>query len=319
MDLKVNLAGLELEHPIMNAAGVCKLPYGWEGVPELTRSAASAVMVGSITFEERTGNSGEVYVPVKDRNEEKDEDGKILYSLNSLGLPNPGADYYKKNLPEMAAVVHKAGKFLFVSVAGFAPSEYAALTRIVVEGGADAVELNLSCPNVWKGKEQKQIACFNPKLVAEILDCFGGEFAGEDIKLIVKLSPFSDPELLKEAVAVIAESKLVKAVTAINTFPNAFSFDESGKPRITPAGGLAGLAGPALKPIGLGQVKQLRDLLPERIQIIGVGGITKGQDVLDYLRAGADAVQVATAFMDRGPKVFSELLGELVELKESAI
>lgn len=311
MDLSVNLAGMILEHPVMNAAGTCKMLDGLEGIKELARSSASAVMVGSITLNSREGNSGEVYY------------SNPLFSLNSLGLPNPGADYYKKHLPEMAATVHDAGKFLFVSVAGFAPSEYAILTRIAVGGGADFVELNLSCPNVWEGREQKQIACFNPKLVAKILNCVSGEFVGEDgefvgedIRLIVKLSPFSDPGLLKEAAAVIAESKLVKAVTAINTFPNAFSFDKTGKPRITPGGGLAGLAGPALKPIGLGQVKQLRDLLPERLQIIGAGGIISGQDIVDYLRAGAVAVQMTTAFMDRGPKVFSELLREFVELKE---
>ena len=303
MDLSVNLAGIALGHPLMNAAGTCKLFDGKEGVEELTRSAVSAVMVGSITLKERAGNSGEVYYS-----------DPLLFSLNSLGLPNPGSVYYREHLPKMAAAVHGAGKFLFVSVAGFVPSEYAVLTRIAVERGADFVELNCSCPNIWQGEEQKQIACFNPKIVAEILRCLDRQFVGEDIRLAVKLSPFSDPELLKEVAEVIAESKLVKAVTAVNTFPNAFSFDETGKPRITPGGGLAGLAGPALMPIGLGQVRQLRDLLPKRIDIIGVGGITKGQDILDYLRAGAKAVQIATAFMDRGARVFSEILGEFVDL-----
>jgi len=112
----------------------------------------------------------------------------------------------------------------------------------------------------------------------------------------------------------IEEWKVVKAVTSTNTFPNAFIYDEKGRPRLTPGGGFAALGGPAIKPIGLGRVKQLRSLLPSRIDIIGVGGITTGLDVLDYQRAGAAAVQIATALLRRQLKVFGQLLGELSEL-----
>jgi dihydroorotate dehydrogenase (fumarate) len=77
------------------------------------------------------------------------------------------------------------------------------------------------------------------------------------------------------------------------------------------------MAGPALKPIGMGQVKQFRAQLPERIQIVGVGGIRSGQDVLDYLRAGADAVAIATSLVEEGPAVFSRILSEYVDLVES--
>lgn len=300
-NLSVKIADIILEHPVMNAAGTCKLLDGPEGVREFARSATAVIMVGSITVEYREGNTGEVYWAGEG------------FSLNSLGLPNPGASFYRTHLPEMVAIAHETGKPLFVSVAGFNPTEYAILTELAFRGGADLVELNLSCPNVWGGGRQKRIACFDPQLVGEILFLVEKE-VGVEAKIAVKLSPFSDPFALSEVAKVIAESKLVKVVTTVNTFPNAFSYDEKGKPRITPGGGLAGLGGPALKPIGLGQVIQSRSMLPERIDIIGVGGITTGQDILDYLKAGACAVQITTAFLERRAKVFGELLTEFVNL-----
>ncbi len=150
----------------------------------------------------------------------------------------------------------------------------------------------------------------------EILEAVERE-VGVDANILVKLSPFSNPADLSEVASVLGESKLVKAVVTCNTFPNAFAIDGDGDPWISPGGGLAGMAGPALKPIGMGQVKQFRAQLPERIQIVGVGGIRSGQDVLDYLRAGADAVAIATSLVEEGPAVFSRILSEYVDLVES--
>ncbi|MDO8435982.1 MAG: dihydroorotate dehydrogenase [bacterium] len=304
MDFKTNLAGIPLEHPLMNAAGTCKLIEGPEGVKELARSAAAAIMVGSITLEPRAGNEGDIYY------------SEEHFSLNSLGLPNPGKLYYKKYLPEMAAIAYDFGKPLFVSVAGFNPHEYAVLAGLAINSGADLVELNLSCPNVWDNGSQKRIACFDLSLIQEILFQVI-ERVGLEAKLAIKISPFSDPFLFNELAKLIHCQNLiyglnvVKVITAVNTFPNAISFNK-GKPVITIGDGLAGLAGPALKPIALGQIRQLRGVLPESIDIIGVGGIACGQDVLEYLLVGANAVQIGTSFLSRGAKVFSEILAELV-------
>ena len=149
-------------------------------------------------------------------------------------------------------------------------------------------------------------------MVAEVLRRVE-ERVGVNAKVSVKISPFSDPFALTEVTRVIGASKVVKAVTTVNTFPNAFSYN-GAKPRITPGGGLAGFAGPAIKPIGLGQVRQLHSILPNHIQIIGVGGITHGQDVREYQESGAVATQVATAYLERHEQVFSSLLGELLEV-----
>lgn len=295
----VRLGPITLEHPIMNAAGTCKLV---EDVEKLAPSAVAAILVGSITVEDRAGNSGNTY---------QFDPRRGLYSLNSLGLPNPGKKYYHKCLPEMVAMAHKAGKPLILSGAGFTPAEYAELALLARDGGADLFEANLGCPNVWDGGKQKRIASFSPYLVAEILRTVS-DAVGNDIPLAVKVSPFSDPYLLAEIAGVVLTSPIL-CVTAVNTFPNAFGFSERGERLITPAEGLAGLGGPALKPIGLGQVKQWRSLLPPHMHLIGAGGISNGKDVWEYLRVGATAVQVATMYLERGEAVFSTLLQEFAE------
>lgn len=307
MTLETVVTGIKLEHPVMNAAGPrCKtVPE----VRELARSLSAAVMVGSITVAPRLGNQGDVYW--------LDPSG---FSLNSLGLPNGGEPYYREHLPEMAHIVHGAGKTLWVSVAGFTPEEFARLTDLAFQGGADLVELNLGCPNVWDGGKQKRIFSFDPALVEAALSAVDRTLNIDGVFAIsVKVSPFADPVLLEEVSSVITTFSRVVAVSAINTFPNAFAFKEDGKSAINPqfSRGLAGMAGSALKAIGLGQVMQWRTLLPEHIDVIGAGGIGSGRDVRDYLMAGAKAVQIATAHADQGAKVFDRILMELTSLVEA--
>jgi len=298
VDLSVRLAGIRLEHPLMNAAGTCRLV---EEARKLARAPTAAIMIGSIAVNPRPGNSGEVFW------------SSPGFSLNSMGMPNPGADYYRQHLPEIIALANQANKPIFVSVAGFFASEYVMLTALAFSYGAALVELNLSCPNVWEAGQQERIACFDPSYTAEILNAVERQ-VGPRARVAVKLSPFSDPSMLLTIAKVIGDSKLIKVVTTSNTFPNAFCFNEQGKSRIVAGNGLAGLAGPALKAITLGQLIQLRQLLPERIQLIGVGGIAQPQDILDCQRAGATAVQIATDYLVRGERAFVSLLEGLIKL-----
>jgi dihydroorotate dehydrogenase (fumarate) len=297
---KVDLAGIILEHPVMNGAGTCKFLEGPEGVRRLVHSNAAAIMVGSMTIKQREGNIGETYWS---------GDG---LSLNSRGLPNPGISYYARNLPEMVVLAHNANKPLFLSVAGFNPAEYALLSEFAFRRGADGTELDLGCGNIWENSQQNRIACFDPQLMEEILRCVEAK-VGEKARVFVKLSPFSDPVLLRQVAGVIEKFRVVKAVTTSNTFPNALLFDEKGKPRITPGGGLAGLGGSALKPIILGQIKQLREVLPKNIAIVGCGGIAAGKDIRDCQLAGANAVQICTVLLQFGPEIFTRLLLEFTD------
>ncbi len=290
----VNLAGLQLEHQVMVAAGAIKTV---SDVRTIANSNSSAVVVGSVTVEPRLGNQGNTYY--------HDPDGR--FSLNSLGLPNGGLEYFQKNLPEMVAIAHNKNKPLIVSIAGFSPYQYARLAEMVRKSGADGQELNLACPNVWgvDGK-QKSIACFDVDITGEILRLIEQEI-GIDFWTSAKLSPYSDPALLQKIADVIRPSNVVKVITGINTFPNAFYLDERGDQAISFGGGLAGLAGEALRPIGLGTVRQLKQLLPDK-PIIGVGGINNGTHAREYLHIGASAVQINTKYSNQGPKAFDEIL-----------
>ncbi|MBI4023048.1 dihydroorotate dehydrogenase [Candidatus Berkelbacteria bacterium] len=298
-DFAVRLAGLTLEHPIMNGAGVCK----GEELPELLNSAAGAIVIGSITKEGRLGNDGTTYW----------SNGQA--SINSLGLPNAGATFYQEHLGTMVDEAHAAGKPLFLSIAGFTPDEYAELYELGGQAGVDLVEANLGCPNVWEGREQKRIASFDPEAIDRVLRAITAlGWDASELPLALKVSPYSDPSLLAEVAAVVKQHSVVRVLTTMNTFPNAYAVDEVGTARITAAGGFGGYAGPAIKPIGIGQVRQWRAHLPDRIQIIGVGGVSTGRDVRDYVEAGASAVQVVTAYCQHGRRVFERILSEYVTL-----
>ncbi|MBL7497224.1 beta/alpha barrel domain-containing protein [Frankia nepalensis] len=299
------LCGLDLEHPVMNAAGTCK---SLDDVAELARSATAAVVVGSITVAARAGNAGATY---------HSGDG---YSLNALGLPNRGLGYYREHLPEMARRAHAAGKPLVLSVAGFSVEDYAVAATAAAPTGVDLLEVNLACPNVWDGGSQKRIACFDLRQTAAI--CAAVDDAMRAIPSAVpygvKISPFSDPEALASLAEVLGKLAAgsedgPRYVCTSNTFPNALAFDHAGREVI--GAGLAGLAGPALRPVALGQVRQLRRLLPDTVDIVGAGGVTTGRDVADFLRAGATAVQVSTAYWNRGedPAVFGEIAADWAE------
>lgn len=279
----------------MNAAGTVKTV---EQVRQLVSAPISGVIAGSFTLEERSGNNGRTFY------------SGAAGALNSIGLPGPDATVWMGWVSEMAAMLHDAGKQLWVSVAGFNPSEYRILTETALLAGADAVELNLGCPNVWEQGEQKPIVSYSAAQTRAVLEAVK-QFADERIG--AKLSPILDPVLMAAIDLELLRAD-VAFVTAINTIPNCFAFDDDQSSAITFASGLAGMSGPATKWIGLGQVKAHKQFLAG-IPVVGVGGISRGEDLVQYLdrTVGATACQVGTAFLTRGPRVFVEILAEYVE------
>jgi dihydroorotate dehydrogenase (fumarate) len=307
------VAGMTLEHPLMNAAGMAKTVGD---VERLARSASSAIVIGSYTMDPRMGYAGTTYGT--DSISEN-----TFFSLNALGLPNPGIEYLENYLPEMATIAHQTDKPLIVSIVGFSPQEYELLAECAFDGGADMVEINLGCPNVWEGHFQNKIPSFSPPAVAEVLhSVWKAGHRNPQKPICIKLSPFSDPMLLPIIARTISICPYIQCVTAVNSFPNAFAFDQwpleenALQPLLSPIEGFGGLAGPALKPIGLGNVKQLRKSLGDWYSIIGVGGIARGKDILEYVAVGANAVQVATAYCQEGEQIFERLLTEYLETKE---
>ena len=307
----VNLAGFIFDDSpiIMNGGGTCK---SLERVKELARTNADTIVYGSVTYEPRTRNAGTVFYK------------SSRFSQNSIGMDNEGGEHHRKTLPEMVAIAHDAGKRFILSVAGDTPDEYAILTEIGDEAGADIVEQNWGCPNKWHGAVQGQIPSYDLNLAQEILARTEERIGYAPLfRLFVKVSwldPFSIRRFAAEVFPLFAS---VRGVVAINTIANTLSYDNFGHARITPGGGLAGFAGPAILPIGLGQVRQWRDALPPHIAVIGCGGITEARDLIDYIdRAGASAVQVASAIFgqtleERNYHIFADLKNGYRHLRQS--
>jgi dihydroorotate dehydrogenase (fumarate) len=284
----MNIRNFEIEPGVMNAAcSVAKTP---EDVRSLARTGIGAIVVGSITPGERTGNPEPRWFA---------GDG---YALNSFGMPNGGIEYYDENLDEMTEIAHQADKAFILSVAGFNEFDYEKLTRLANKHEVDMIELNLGCPNISVDGVQKPIASFDINYLRDIVDA---AYDNTNLPLSLKLSPYSNPAEL-ERVAKMINDLPIEAVVASNTFPNAYMLDEEGKPVLDNVVG--GLSGPAMKEIALGQVYQFRKNLSDHIAVIGAGGIESRQDVRRFMQAGAAAVQAATLIVRDGHDAINQLI-----------
>jgi dihydroorotate dehydrogenase (fumarate) len=271
---------LNIQPAIMNAA--CSVAKTIDDVRALANTPIGAITVGSITVAPRDGNP-----------EPRWHTGEG-YAINSFGMPNSGADFYRDNLPEMIKIAHDANKKFNLSVAGFNTAEYVELAQLAQDAGVDYLELNLGCPNISIDGQQKPIASFDREYISEIITSVQKV---TDLPLLIKLSPYSNPGELKQ-VAELLSTMSIAAVVTSNTFPNSYETDSDGKPVI--ASTFGGLSGAALRAIAVGQVKQFRDALPPEIAVIGVGGVESSDDVEQYIHAGATAVQAGTLIVRDG-------------------
>ncbi len=296
--------------PIGNGGGTCKTI---KDVEKLLATAISVIEIGTITFEARLGNEGNVQ-----------HDG-ITYTLNSLGMPNPGIKYYRENLPKMIEMIHEKGKKVIVNIAGFSGNEWIELSRLAVISGADFTLLNYGCPNIWVRGSQKTILSYDYGLkkfdeITRIVIINNQEYAKQG-RIGIKLSPIIDPVHMSTVANLINRFSTlgyghIGFVTSQNTVPNCYDEDTTGKSFVDPAGGLAGMGGNAILPMALGQVRQLRALLKPNIKIIGVGGVDSGEGVIKMLHVGADFVQITSAYyFKEDPGVFNYIGAEYIELK----
>ena len=207
--------------------------------------------------------------------------------LNAVGLPNPGIQAFAEEIRDLGDLEVP----LIVSVYGFSPEEYAEVAEAAVEAGADAVELNLSCPHVrGAGADVGS----RPELVSEIVERVKGVV---DKPVFAKLTPnVSDIVRLAEA----AVEAGADALTAINTL-RAMAIDvETARPILSNR--IGGLSGPAIKPVAVRCVYELHRELD--VPIIGCGGVTSWRDAVEFMLAGASAVQVGTAVALKGLNIF---------------
>ena len=284
--------GVTLPHgPYMIGAGVCKSP----AVTEEWLKVAPVVS-GSYTQEARAGNSGTVMCP-----QTVDEFLELGGGLNAYGMPNMGFAQAAINFTD-----RESEQPLIVSIAGFSVDEYVKGVRIF--GGLEnvsAIELNFGCPNTQD--EHKTIMSFDHDSLNQVIHRVMQ--LGLSVPIWVKLSPYSNPQDLERTARVLngfaGKGTFRIAVVTCNTFPNAYL----GEGKIGPNDGLAGLSGQAMKPVALGQVLQFRQQLTSSIDVIGVGGITCGNDIVDFLEAGAAAVQITSlAHWTGDPRSFTDHL-----------
>lgn len=264
--LQTTIAGLELPNPTMLASGV--LGYSAESLNRVAKGGAGAVVSKSIGVEPRVGYANPTVVQAE------------VGLINAMGLPNPGIDVYAEEIRFSKTILRIP---LIVSVFGYSADEYAAVAKKAVEAGADAVELNVSCPHVqYTGSEIGQ----NPKALTEVVEKVKAII---DKPIIVKLSPNVTDITYLATTAVEAGAD---ALTAVNTLKAMAIDSETMRPILSNTKG--GLSGSAVKPMALRCVYDIRGELPD-VPIIGCGGVSSWQDAVEFFLAGASAVQVGTA------------------------
>ena len=272
--LSVSLAGLRLANPTMLASGI--LGYATETLERIVEGGAGAVVTKSVGITPREGYANPTIVQTN------------CGLINAMGLPNPGIDEFVKEIHEAKNTLNVP---LIVSVYGFSTEEYTKVAKKAMNSDADAVELNVSCPHVKEtGSEIGQ----NPKILTEVVEKVK---AAVDKPVFVKLSPnvTSIAETAEAAVKAGAD-----AITAINTVKAMAIDTETAMPILSNK--IGGLSGPAIKPIAVRCVYEIYEQV--KVPIVGCGGITNWRDAVEFLLAGATAVQIGTAVALKGPNVF---------------
>jgi dihydroorotate dehydrogenase (NAD+) catalytic subunit len=276
INLKVDIAGFKIKNPCMNAAGVLGM------TPSLLKmvfnSGAGAVVTKSIGPEPRDGHQNPTLVHLE------------YGALNAMGLPNPGAEYFSDEIKELK----KMGVPVVASFFGDSVKDFVDVAMILSKAGVDALELNGSCPNVL---EEMGMLASDAKNI-EVVTAAVREVT--DLPLFVKLSPnVTDIKIIAEA----AERGGADAITAVNTLLGMAIDIDFKRPILSNTTG--GLSGPAVKPVALRCVWQIKEAV--NLPIIGCGGITSWKDAIEFLLAGASALEIGTAVMNNGIEVYGRI------------
>lgn len=286
--INISLPGLELKNPIMPASGC--FGFGREYARLYDLSKLGAIMIKATTVETRSGNPTPRVAET------------AAGMLNAIGLQNPGIDkVMAEELPFLAGYDVP----IIANVAGTEIEDYVEVAeRISKAPNVHALELNISCPNVKCGGIQFGTDPATAKQLVEAVK------AVSSVPVYVKLSP-NVTNIVDIAKAV--EAGGADGITMINTLIGMRLHEKTGKPVI--ANGTGGLSGPAIKPVAIRMVYEVYKNV--NIPIIGMGGVTDAQDVIDFMSAGASAVAVGTAnFVDHFvcPNIIDALPAKLDEL-----
>jgi dihydroorotate dehydrogenase (NAD+) catalytic subunit len=269
-DLSVNINGLLLQNPVMTASGC--FGYGEEFADFIDLNRLGGIVVKGTTLEHREGNNYPRMVETASG------------MLNSVGLQNKGVDYFIKEIyPRIKA--YKTA--IFVNVSGSKLEDYVKVAeKLNPLDKIAGIEVNISCPNVKEGGLAFGVSCpAASQVTKEIRKVY-------DRHMMVKLSPnVTDIREIAKAV----EDAGADSVSLINTLL-AMAIDiKTRRPKL--ATGTGGLSGPCIKPVAVRMVYQVSRAI--KIPVIGMGGIMNADDAIEFMLAGATAVQVGTAnFID---------------------
>jgi dihydroorotate dehydrogenase (NAD+) catalytic subunit len=281
-ELAVRLGPLELKNPILTASGT--FGYGLEFSDFMDLSLLGGLCTKGLSLEPHAGNPPPRICETS------------AGMLNAIGLQNVGVEVFlREKLPRL----RERGATVIANVWGDLEEDYVAVVRALEEAeGLAAIELNISCPNVERGGMLfGNSPSATASLVARVREA-------TPRPLIVKLSP-NAPDLVESARA--ARDSGADILSLVNTFVGMAIDPETARPRLS--FGTGGLSGPAIKPLAVRMVFQVAKALPG-VPLMGIGGIAELSDVLEFLAAGAAAVQVGTANF-RDPAVSGRLVAEL--------
>jgi dihydroorotate dehydrogenase (NAD+) catalytic subunit len=276
--LSINFAGIHLKNPLIIASGFLGLSQSIFN--RLVNLGAGAIVSKSISLQPREGYKNPTIVPINTNS-----------YINAVGLANPGLEYFRYEISNNQIP-------LFVSIVGSSYDEFSQLVNNLENLNILGFELNLSCPHVEKmGMEIGD----DPKAVYDIVRIIKKNTSRP---LFVKVG-IGKSDIIKTAQ--VAEEAGADGITAINTI-RAMKIDiNSGYPILENK--IGGLSGTSIKPIGIRCVYELKKSL--RIPIIGCGGILSYEDVIEYLMAGASAVQIGSVLGLKGLNSFKEILNGL--------
>lgn len=265
-DLQVNIAGVSLKNPLMAASGT--VGFGHEYSEFYPLSTLGGISCKGITLAKRPGNPPPRIAETP---------GGML---NAVGLQNPGVDHFiNEDLPWLKA----QNTVIIANIAGNTPEDYCKMAEKLSDTQTDMIELNISCPNVKQGGVQFGTTCAGVEGITAAVRRHCTK------PLMVKLSPnVSD---IGE-IAAAAESAGADAISMINTLTGMRIDIKTRRPVIHNNTG--GLSGPALLPVAVRMVWQAAQRV--KIPIVGMGGISKWQDAVELMLAGASALQIGTVF-----------------------
>lgn len=286
VQLSTKIGSLELKNPVMTASGT--FGYGTEYADFMDISRLGAIIVKGTTLNPRQGN------PYPRMAETPSG------MLNAVGLQNKGVDYFVDHIyPE----VQKIGTAIIVNVSGSCIDDYVQTASIInTLDDIPAIELNISCPNVKQGGMAFGV---NPESAAQVVSAVRKAY---DKTLIVKLSP-NVTDITEIARAV--EGAGADSVSLINTMLGMAIDAEKRRPILSTVTG--GMSGPAVKPVALRMVWQTAKAV--KIPVIGLGGICSATDAIEFLLAGASAIQIGTAnFID--PSISEKVVDGIADYLE---